>query len=202
MNVRDSEVITGMLLRQGYQLTSNQAQADILIYNTCSVRQHAEDKVWSELGRFKKLSVVSCQMSDKKLRAMSYELPTKPIIGLVGCMAQNYKDDIFRCAPQVDFVVGPSDIDKIPQIIKKINDAQHTTPDARLFERKIWETDGGIRPEEIYHTGFYEDKNHAYVVISEGCSNCCSYCIVPYVRGPLKNRDYKNIMPINIRALI
>jgi tRNA-2-methylthio-N6-dimethylallyladenosine synthase len=63
-----------------------------------------------------------------------------------------------------------------------------------LFERKIWETDGRSRPEEIYHTGFYGDKNHAYVVISEGCSNFCSYCVVPYVRGPLRHRKLKDIL--------
>ncbi|MBU2258652.1 MAG: MiaB/RimO family radical SAM methylthiotransferase, partial [Candidatus Omnitrophica bacterium] len=66
--------------------------------------------------------------------------------------------------------------------------------DSPLFERKIWETDGEFRPEEIYHTGFYEDKEHAYVVISEGCSNYCSYCVVPYVRGSIHHRYYKDII--------
>jgi tRNA-2-methylthio-N6-dimethylallyladenosine synthase len=117
------------------------------------------------------------------------------VIGVVGCMAQNYKDEIFRRAPNVDFVVGPSDIQKIPEIIKKVTrppDQQATSEN--LFEVKIWETEGEGRPEEIYHTGFYQDKEHAYVVISEGCSNFCSYCVVPYVRGPLRNRYYQDII--------
>jgi tRNA-2-methylthio-N6-dimethylallyladenosine synthase len=104
-------------------------------------------------------------------------------------MAQNYKDEIFRRAPNVDFAVGPSDIHKIPQIIDAL--AQDKKG---LLERKIWETDSEIRPEEIYHTGFYQDKEHAYVVISEGCLNFCSYCVVPYVRGALHNRKYQDIL--------
>lgn len=178
MNVRDSEVISGLLTKEGHQLVNDEASADIIIYNTCSVRQHAEDKVWSELGRFRR------QKTEDRGQ----------IIGLVGCMAQNYKDGVFRRAPQIDFVVGPSDISKIPQIIEKIKNARRNAHDAILFESKIWATDGDIRPEDIYHTGYYEDKNHAYIVISEGCSNLCSYCVVPYVRGRLKNRNYKDII--------
>jgi len=169
MNVRDSEVVCGLLQKEGYKLVDDPEMADIIIFNTCSVRQHAEDKVWSEIGR--------------------YKTGQKKLIGLVGCMAQNYKDSIFERAPSVDFVVGPSDINKIPGIINSLSGKERS-----LFERKIWETDGDIRPEEIYHTGFYEDKDHAFVVISEGCSNFCSYCVVPYVRGNLRNRDHKDIL--------
>jgi len=178
MNVRDSEVISGLLQTMNYELTANPSSADIIIFNTCSVRKHAEDKVWSDLGRFKGQSPAG----------------TVPIIGVVGCMAQAYKEKIFEKAPWVDFVVGPSDIHKIPQIIENVTRHQSQVTTESLFDLKIWETDGSIRPEEIYHTGFYQDKDHTYVVISEGCSNFCSYCIVPYVRGPLKNRNYKDIL--------
>ncbi|MDD4979663.1 MAG: tRNA (N6-isopentenyl adenosine(37)-C2)-methylthiotransferase MiaB [Candidatus Omnitrophica bacterium] len=167
MNVRDSEVICGLLKKEGYKITQEPKKSGIIIFNTCSVRRHAEDKVWSEIGRYK----------NKKV-----------IIGVVGCMAQNYKEDIFQKAANVNFVVGPQDIDKIPEIIKKLS-AQKD-----LFERKVWETDGDGRPEGIYHSGFYADKKHAYVVISEGCSNYCSYCVVPYVRGQLRNRNDKDIL--------
>ncbi|MGE4357124.1 MAG: tRNA (N6-isopentenyl adenosine(37)-C2)-methylthiotransferase MiaB [Candidatus Omnitrophota bacterium] len=180
MNVRDSEVICGLLRTMNYELTTNAEEADVIIFNTCSVRKHAEDKVWSELGRFK---------CDKR-----YAISHKPIIGLVGCMAQAYKDKIFERAPWVDFVVGPSDIHKIPQIVEKITNYKSQIKEGIPFELKIWEIEGNERPEEIYHTGFYQDKDHAYVIISEGCSNYCSYCIVPYVRGPLRNRDYKDIL--------
>jgi tRNA-2-methylthio-N6-dimethylallyladenosine synthase len=200
MNVRDSEVIAGLLTTTDYRLTTNAEEADIVIFNTCSVRQHAEDKVWSEIGRLAKLSPPDSVHKAHRIKAGGIPRPTK-IVGLVGCMAQNYKDGIFKRAPSVDFVVGPSDIEKIPRIIKRLQDtrrmtedASHTTQDTGLFEYKIWETNGSIRSEDIYHTGFYENKEHAYVVISEGCSNYCSYCVVPYVRGELRNRNPKDIL--------
>jgi len=154
-------------------------KADAVIFNTCSVRQHAEDKVWSEVGRVAKLNKGSRR---------------KRLIGLVGCMAQNYQDRIFERAPDVDFLTGPQDIHKIPGIIATLSAIDHRLSTHALMERKIWETEGERRPEEIYHTGFHEDKRHAFVVISEGCSNFCSYCVVPFVRGPLRNRKYKDIL--------
>ena len=176
MNVRDSEVVAGLLQKAGYKLTYSRQKADVIIFNTCSVRQHAEDKVWSEIGRFK----------DSK------------IIGVIGCMAQNYKQAVFARAAQVDFVVGPADIHKIPEIIKSFTrggkEQSLKKGESPFFLRKIWETDGEKRPEEIYHTGFYADKEHAYVVISEGCSNFCSYCVVPYVRGALRHRKHADIL--------
>jgi tRNA-2-methylthio-N6-dimethylallyladenosine synthase len=175
MNVRDSEVVVGLLSREGYHLVDDQDKADIVIFNTCSVRQHAEDKVWSAIGNIVKSRRPKPKQKVKKI---------KPLIGLIGCMAQNYKEQVFERAPEVDFAVGPSDIGKIPEILERLT--RKRTP---LFEVKIWETDAQTRPEEIYHTGFREDKERAYVVISEGCSNYCSYCVVPFVRGQLHNRS-------------
>ena len=175
MNVRDSEVICGLLEKEGYSFTDEPGKADIIIFNTCSVRQHAEDKVWSEIGRFRK-------------GKQANRLTDKPVIGIIGCMASSYKEKVFDKAPNLDFAVGPQDLHKIPEILEKI--AQNNG----VFETKIWETDGNLRPDEIYHTGFYEDKSHAYVVISEGCSNFCSYCVVPYVRSALRNRKIQDIL--------
>jgi tRNA-2-methylthio-N6-dimethylallyladenosine synthase len=184
MNVRDSEVICGLLRTMNYELTANPDDADVVIFNTCSVRQHAEDRVWSEVGRYSKVKGQSPK--SKKQSNLSGRVP---VIGIVGCMAQNYQEKIFERSSNVDFVVGPGDIHKIPEIVDKLSAIRYP-----LYATKIWETDGGLRPEEIYHTGFYEDKEHAYVVISEGCSNYCSYCVVPYVRGELHNRDYRDIL--------
>jgi len=192
MNFRDSEVICGLLRTMNYELSTKPEEADVIIFNTCSVRQHAEDKVWSEVGRYTKRGTKDEGRRTSK-RGTPYAVRRTPIIGIVGCMAQNYKEKIFERAPQVDFVVGPSDIAKIPRIINELESAIRNTQYA-ILERKIWETDGSIRPEEIYHTGFHEDKEHAYVVISEGCSNYCSYCVVPYVRGELHNRNYEDIL--------
>jgi len=165
MNVRDSEVICGLLKNAGYKICTSDRNADVVIFNTCSVRQHAEDRVWSLIGSYK----------------------GSKIIGLVGCMAQNYKERAFERDANVSFVVGPQDIYKIPEILSKFTSRE-------FFERKIWEVDSLNRPEEIYHTGFLQNQDHAYVVISEGCSNFCSYCVVPYVRGPLRHRKNKNIL--------
>ncbi|MCM8770266.1 MAG: tRNA (N6-isopentenyl adenosine(37)-C2)-methylthiotransferase MiaB [Candidatus Omnitrophica bacterium] len=176
MNVRDSEVIAGLLNKAGYKIVDTEKKADAVIFNTCSVRQHAEERVWSAIGRLK-----------------PDVLNSKPkIIGLVGCMAQAYKEKAFEKAGNIDFVAGPQDIHKIPRILEGLINSKVQNP--KLFEKKIWETAGSIRPEEIYHSGYRQEKNHAYVVISEGCENFCSYCIVPYVRGPLRHRDYKDIL--------
>ncbi|MCU0666173.1 MAG: tRNA (N6-isopentenyl adenosine(37)-C2)-methylthiotransferase MiaB [Candidatus Omnitrophica bacterium] len=192
MNLRDSEVISGILQKAGYTITGLAEEANVVILNTCSVRQHAEEKVWSEIGRITKLK-------SKKEKGKSEK--NKPIIGLVGCMAQNYKEAVFERSPEVDFVVGPADIAKIPEIISQLS-AVSCQPSAKgeklkaksFFESKIWETDGENRPEQIYHTGFFEDKNHAFIVISEGCSNFCSYCVVPYTRKALRHRRKEDIL--------
>jgi tRNA-2-methylthio-N6-dimethylallyladenosine synthase len=197
MNVRDSEVICGLLRTAKYKLTVEPEKADVIIFNTCSVRQHAEDKVWSEIGRYGKAK----RQGRSQLPAGTAPV-NKPVIGLVGCMAQNYQEKVFDRAPQVDFVVGPSDIHQIPTIISKFFESKEEYAKSRdslylsskFFERKIWETDGDIRPEEIYHTGYHDDNGHAYVVVSEGCSNHCSYCVVPHVRGELRNRSHKDIL--------
>ena len=165
MNVRDAQVIAGLLQKAGYKIMESDAQAQVIIFNTCSVRQHAEDRVWSLIGSYK---------------------GTK-IIGLVGCMAQNYKEGAFDRDASISFVVGPQDIAKLPEILHKLTQKN-------FFQRKIWETDGLKRPEEIYHTGYYQDKQKTQVVISEGCSNFCSYCIVPYVRGALRHRKHQDIL--------
>ncbi|MBP7215741.1 MAG: tRNA (N6-isopentenyl adenosine(37)-C2)-methylthiotransferase MiaB [Candidatus Omnitrophica bacterium] len=166
MNVRDSEVIAGLAQANGYQLVDDEAKADIVIFNTCSVRQHAEEKVWSAVGR--------CQAN---------------IIGIVGCMANNYREAIFEKSPKVDFVVGTADTAKIPRILKEIEKHKKSP-----FEKKIYETDADFRDDEIYHTGFHLDREHAFVVITEGCQNFCSYCVVPYVRGKLRSRRSEDII--------
>lgn len=167
MNERDSELILGLMQDSDFEIAQNHKDADIILFNTCSVRKHAEDKVWSAIGALKN---------------------KKQIVGIVGCMAQNYKDDIFKYAPKVDFVAGPSDIGEIPLIIKRL------THDFGPRKLKINETHGIYRTEEIYHTNYLADKDHAYVVISEGCSNYCSYCVVPFVRGHLRSRAPQDIL--------
>jgi len=172
MNVRDSEALSGLLRDTGYELLDSPEGADVVLFNTCSVRQHAEDKVWSELGRLR-----------TKGPSLSLRI-NKPIIGLVGCMAQNYKEEIFKRAPVVDLVVGPNDLLSLPVFIKQIMKEKSQALAVNAMERE----------QDFYVSDFREDKNHAYVVISEGCSNFCSYCIVPFVRGRLRSRSVQSIL--------
>ena len=172
MNERDSEIVKGLLLAEGYKLTDTPEGADVVLFNTCSVRQHAEDKVWSGIGRFKKKG------------RQANRLAVGPVIGILGCMAENYKEDIFKRAPLVDIVCGPAHIDNIALYLKEALKRKENV--LGVGEKK--------RRDEIYHTGFYEKKNHAYVVISEGCDNYCSYCVVPYVRGRLRHRSPDKII--------
>ncbi len=194
MNEKDSEVICGLLQKEGFKITDDFREAQILLFNTCSVRKHAEDRVISLIGEYV-----------KKQKRKPASLFNKPLVGIVGCMAKNYEQRIFSMTPLVDFVVGPSDIDKIPQIVRKLllDERSHGRhrESAGIFSRKIWETNGSVRPEDIYRSKFYRDKKRCSVIISEGCSNFCSYCIVPYVRGPIRHRKHENIIEEIERAL-
>jgi tRNA-2-methylthio-N6-dimethylallyladenosine synthase len=189
MNVRDSEVISGLLDRAGYKLIEDEAKADVIIFNTCSVRQHAEERVWSAVGKIGKGKLFRSKGQPPLIAKEKTSAGTVPIIGIVGCMTNNYREAIFEKAPAVDFVVGTADIAKIPKILKEIE--KHK---GGMLEKKIFETDADFREDEIYHTGFHLDKEHAFVVISEGCENFCSYCVVPYVRGKLRSRNYEDIL--------
>jgi len=164
MNVRDAEVIKGLLRTKGYRFIDSPREADVVLLNTCSVRQHAEDRVWSQIGSLRKRPGL--------------------VVGVLGCMAQNYKQDILKRAPYVDIVCGPSEIDNIALYLEK----------ALCKKRALVAVRERRRREAIYSTGFREDKGHAYVVISEGCDNYCSYCVVPFVRGRLRHRSAAKIL--------
>lgn len=172
MNSRDSEALSGLLRDHGFTLVDSPQKADIVLFNTCSVRQHAEDKVWSEVGRLK----VAHKLMSSRAR--------KPLIGIVGCMAQNYKEEIFKRAPQVDLVVGPNDLTSIPALLKALGEERCQALAVGAMERE----------RDFFVSDFRQEKNRASVVISEGCNNFCTYCVVPFVRGRLRSRDSEAIL--------
>jgi len=178
MNVRDSEALSGLLRDTGFKMVSLPDDADVILFNTCSVRQHAEDKVWSEVGKFKKVHT-----PHSTVRGLS-TIDHKPIIGIIGCMAQNYKDEIFKRAPYVDLVAGPNDLLSVPLLIKQIIEEKSGALAVSTMERE----------QDFYVSDFRAENDHAYVVISEGCSNFCSYCVVPFVRGRLHCRAPEDIL--------
>ncbi len=181
MNVLDSELVVGSLRRQGFQLAETPEEADVIFYNTCSVRQHAEDKIYSALGR---------------LRHHKNRFPKK-ILGVLGCMAQKDQEIIKRRAPHVDIICGPGQLSQLPALIGAVEttgelqlalslDRTETRHDVeRSFESYDPLRDPSMRPNSF----------QAYVRIMIGCDKFCTYCIVPSVRGPEQSRH-----PLEIAA--
>jgi len=181
MNERDSELVLGQFLSRGYQITKNFQDANVILFNTCSVRQHAEDKVWSELGRLKKLFFQSIKFKNRQ----------RPIIGVIGCMAKNIGAEIIKRNPWVDLVCSPNDLADLYNHIDQIQKTRNP----------IVAISSQTRKRQFYKYLFHQDKSHCYVNISEGCSNFCSYCIVPYVRGYHRSRPLYDILE-EIRGLV
>ena len=171
MNERDSEAIAGMLAGQGYSIVDSESDADILIFNTCSVREQAERKAVGKIGIMKK----------QKKR--------KPhlIIGAMGCMAQNIGEKLLKDLPHLDFVIGTRQLHKLPEVLNSI-----------IEERKQLSllTDG----EEVLtsmgtHYQMSKEKEYkAYIAIIRGCNRFCSYCIVPHVRGREISRKISDVV--------
>ncbi len=170
MNKHDSEAVVGLLMEHGYEITENRNDANVFLVNTCSVRKHAEDKVYSMLGELRKLK-------KKKNRIDS-------IVGVMGCMAQKDKNGIFKRAPNVDFVCGTHNFHKIPEIIKSAIE-QKTKINLTDMDKQVF-----VSPT----LSSRENKSAAWVSIMRGCNNFCSYCIVPYVRGREVSRPSKDII--------
>lgn len=164
MNVHDSEKITGVMNDYGYSLTNDPKEADLIIYNTCSIRQKAEQKFYSELGRAK-----SYKKRNPNLK-----------IAVAGCIAQQQGKEIFRRAPHVDLVFGPQNIHLLPDLIENRQKvaANHDNPLIAEHDLPAMRNSGG----------------RAWVSIMYGCDNFCSYCIVPYTRGRERSRPSENIL--------
>lgn len=161
MNVSDSERMKAALARAGFEFAKDESSADIVLLNTCSVRQHAEERVWSKVG----------------------ELQGKKVLGIVGCMAQQYGEKVFNRAPYVDLVCGTYRFHKIGELLEKVCNGMKIVD----VERK--EDDLG---SNLGSNGL--GQNCTFVPISRGCDNKCSYCVVPYVRGPERNRPMLEII--------
>ncbi|MFN8710429.1 MAG: tRNA (N6-isopentenyl adenosine(37)-C2)-methylthiotransferase MiaB [Planctomyces sp.] len=183
MNMLDSELVVAALRKDGYQLTDNPKKADTILFNTCSVREHAEHKIYSALGRLK------------------YSKRTRPdqVIGVMGCMAQKDQDLIFQRAPHVDLVVGTGQLAEIPRMIRETRDsAERTHRKAVSLGRREGSRDevsdsfqsyDPLRDPEMRPTPF-----QAFVRIMIGCDKFCTYCVVPATRGPEQSRPPEHIL--------
>lgn len=169
MNDRDSEILAGMLHEMGYEPTADLQAADIILLNTCCVRETAENKVWGRIGELKHLKSANPDL----------------ILGICGCMTQQPEvgEKIRRRAPHVDLIFGTHNMHQLPQLISRIREERKTIVD-------IWETEGDI-VENLPSKRVEGVK--AYVTIMYGCNNFCTYCIVPYVRGRERSRNVADI---------
>jgi tRNA-2-methylthio-N6-dimethylallyladenosine synthase len=169
MNVNDSEVVAAILQSNGYAITSDIEDADVILINTCSIRENAETRVWGRLDVFR-------QYKKKK---------PSLLIGVIGCMAERLKEKFLEDERLVDIVVGPDAYRELPVLLRSAEEGQKGIN--VLLSRE--ETYADISPVRL-------DKNgvSAFVSIMRGCNNMCSYCVVPFVRGGERSRDPKTIL--------
>jgi len=178
MNKLDSDNIAGGLEKQGYQMVNNEQEADIILFNTCSVRESAEERAYANLRILKNLK-------DKK---------PDLIIGLIGCLAEKDKTDALTRIPYLDLICGPNQETNIPQMIEEIIKTRRT------IVRTGDEGQAGkatiCNPPAVYpaHRGAISNSFSAYVLAMRGCDNFCSYCVVPYLRGRETSRPVAEIV--------
>jgi len=188
MNVLDSELVIGALRKNGYTLTDAPADAEVLLFNTCSVREHAEEKTYSSLGR---------------VREMKKQNPDI-VIGVLGCMAQKDQELIRKRAPYVDMVVGTGQLAQVPALVDKVKETRQPQ-----YALSLGRTDAGRHEVEASFVSYDPAREplmrptafQAYVRIQIGCDKFCTYCVVPTTRGPEQSRPPEHILA-EVRQLV
>ena len=169
MNVADTEVVVSILSKAGYEPTENIKDAGLILINTCSIRDNAEQRIW---GRLKAISHLKKQKNDLR-------------IGIIGCMAERLKEKLIETDQLVDMVVGPDAYRDLPFLVTEA-EGGHKTVNVLLSRE---ETYADISPVRM-------DKNgvSSFVSIMRGCNNMCAYCVVPYVRGAERSRNPESVL--------
>jgi len=169
MNFADSEIVNAILLEKGMNQVTEAELADIILVNTCSIRENAETKVWNRLKEF------------RGLKAQNKSLT----VGVLGCMAERIKDQIIEEEQLVDIVVGPDAYRDIPRLIEEVEDGRKAVNVLLSLE----ETYADIAPVRTTGNGV-----SAFVSIMRGCDNMCSFCVVPFTRGRERSRPLESIL--------
>lgn len=169
MNFADSEVVTAILINNGYGTTSNIQEADTILLNTCAIRDNAEQKIRHRLQTFKAIKTKKPQV----------------VIGILGCMAERLKTKLIEEEKLVDLVAGPDSYRDLPNLLDQIENGQKAI---NVFLSKE-ETYGDIEPVRLHSNGV-----SAFVSIMRGCDNMCSFCVVPFTRGRERSRDLDSIL--------
>jgi len=166
MNELDSEIMVGQLENRGLSRIDDENTADLLLFNTCSIRDLAERKVMGKIG------------------TLGRHLQHKPIIGVTGCMANAKKDTLFQKLPHIDFVLGTNNIHDLNNILDEV----------LATGKQAFRTDDNFTHELDYLTAKRDDKVKAHISIIRGCDKYCTYCVVPYTRGPEVSRHPDSII--------
>src|SRR3954471_625233 len=167
MNFHDSEKVVGTLVSQGYKQVQSVDEADLIFYNTCSIRDKAEQKVFNRLADHKKL-----QKQGKKF-------------AVIGCVAQQEGEKIFERAPYVSLVAGSASYRNLPQMLVQLE-----AGDSRVTGLDDRQTDQTFDTEFTART----NKHRGYITIIEGCDKFCAYCVVPYTRGKERSRTAESVL--------
>jgi tRNA-2-methylthio-N6-dimethylallyladenosine synthase len=175
MNVHDSEKVVGTLVQEGYRQVETVEQADLILYNTCSIRDKAEQKVFHRLADFKKL-----QAQGKKF-------------GVLGCVAQQEGERIFERAPHVSLVCGSASYRNLPSMLVQLEVGK--SPAAGATPVRITGLDDR-QTDECFETEFTARTNphRGYITIIEGCDKFCAYCVVPFTRGKERSRTSESVL--------
>ena len=168
MNVADTEVISGLLNNEGYSQTKDIHSANVIFVNTCAIREHAEDKVHSRLGFYNQIKQKNPDI----------------IIGVLGCMAQNLKEDILESKPFVDIILGPDSYRRLPDMISNRSKEANHLVDTKLSRFEVYDNLFPSRKEGI----------NAWISIMRGCDKFCTFCIVPFTRGRERSRSIDSII--------
>ena len=176
MNVADSELIVGMLHKQGYVVSKSMDNADAIFVNTCAIREHAEEKVHSRLGVFSRI---------KQNRP-------EVIIGVLGCMAQHLKNEILESKPYVDIVLGPDSYRKLPVLLDRKIENTNSIVDTKLSRFEVYDN---LFPSR-------QDGINAWVSIMRGCDKFCTFCVVPFTRGRERSRSITSIVTEVHKAIV
>ena len=169
MNVADSEIVASILTEAGFEHVTDIKKADLILVNTCSIRENAEQRVWGRLDLFR---------SEKKKRP-------QVIVGVLGCMAERLKEKLLESNKMVDMVIGPDAYRDLPMLLESVATGQSAVNVLLSHE----ETYADISPVRLESNGVT-----AFISIMRGCNNMCAYCVVPYVRGAERSRDPETIV--------
>jgi len=166
MNAHDSEKVIGTLLAKGYSQVETPETADLVLYNTCSIRDKAEQKVFSRLQQFKR------------------DAGKGKVFGVIGCVAQQEGEKIFERAPHVSLVAGSASYTKLPEMLVQLEAGNRRVTGLSLDTDATFDTPFTRR----------DNPHRAYITIIEGCDKSCAYCVVPFTRGPERSRTGESVM--------